>query len=106
MHAVAFEMYPFAKYKQPTRGIYNFVLEEVILVAVWIVLLRIILTPIYPRLEAAGLAPEPFDINALSAFFTLHVTAVVLLIHQFFFMRAPLTIPGPPLGPEEVPPEA
>lgn len=106
MHSVAFEFYPFAKYKQPQRGIYNFILEEIVLTALWIVLLRIILAPIYPKLVATGFAPVPFDINALSAFYTLHVTAVVLLIHQFFFMRAPLSIPGPPLGPDEIPGES
>lgn len=107
MHSVAFEMYPFAKYKQPKRGFYNFILEEIVLTGVWIIILRIILPPVYARMQAAGFAqPQgPFDINALSAFYTLHVTAVVLLIHQFFFMRAPLSIPGPPLGPEEVPGE-
>jgi len=44
------------------------------------------------------------DINLVTAFFTLHVTAIVLLIHNFFYMRVPLSIPGPPLGPEEIPP--
>jgi len=102
MHAVAFEMAPFAKYIQPKRGVLNFILEEVVLVAVWIVALRIILQPINAKLVATGM---PFDINFLSAWFTLHVVAVILLIHQFFFMRTPLSIPAPPLGPEEVPPE-
>jgi len=108
MHAVAFEMFPFAKHIQPKRGFLNFLLEEIILTAAWIVLLRIILTPVYARMvELKFAAPEgPFDINMLSAFFTLHVAAVILLMHQFFFMRAPWSIPGPPLGPEERPPEA
>lgn len=108
MHAVAFEMMPFAKYVQPKRGFYNFILEEIVLTAAWILFLRIILPPIWTRFQSAmdalGLPPGAFDINMLSAFFTLHVTAVFLLIHQFFFMRAPLSIPGPPLGPEELPP--
>lgn len=110
MHAVAFEMVPFAKHIQPRRGLYNFILEEIVLTAVWIVFLRIILIPINVRFQAGlaalGLPPGAMDINMLSAFFTLHVVAVVLLIHQFFLMRVPLSIPGPPLGPEEVPPPA
>lgn len=110
MHSVAFEMYPFAKYIQPRRGAYNFLLEEIVLTAAWIIFLRIILIPVFPRFvagqEALGLPPNALDFNLLSAFFTLHVTAVALLIHQFFFMRAPLSIPGPPLGPEELPPES
>jgi len=105
MHSIAFELAPFAKYAQPKRGVFNFILEEVVLVAVWILVLRVILAPIYAKIVAAGFGPVPFDINAASAFFTLHVTAVVLLVHHFFFMRAPLSIPGPPLGPEEIPPE-
>ena len=106
MHAIAFEMFPFAKYIQPKRGVLNFLLEEVAATAVWIGLLRLILIPIYGRMIDAGLAaPDgPFDMYQLMAFFTLHVTAVMLLIHQFFLMRAPLSIPAPPLGPEELPP--
>lgn len=108
MHSVAFEMNPFAKFIQPKRGFLNFLLEEIVITAVWIVLLRIILMPIMPRFiagqKALGMPPGAMDINMLSAFFTLHVVAVVLLIHQFFFMRTPLSIPGPPLGPEELPP--
>ncbi|BBO85979.1 hypothetical protein DSCO28_65450 [Desulfosarcina ovata subsp. sediminis] len=101
MHAVAFEMTPFAKYIQPKRGLFNFILEEVILVAVWIVALRILLVPINAKLVATGM---PFGIDHMSAWFTLHVVAIILLIHQLFFMRTPLSIPAPPLGPEEVPP--
>jgi hypothetical protein len=102
MHSVAFEFAPFAKYRQPKRGVLNFILEEVVLTFVWIMVLRVILQPMLVKVQAAGL---PFDINQLSAFFTLHVVAVALLIHQFFFMRAPLPIPGPPLGPDQVPGE-
>jgi len=104
IHAVGFEMFPFAGYIQPKRGVLNFLLEEVLLTAVWIALLRVILAPLLTKVQAAGFG-EIFDINALTAFYTLHVVAVVLLLHQFFFMRAPLSIPGPPLGPEEVPPQ-
>jgi len=100
-HSVVFEFYPFAKFKQPKRGVFNFLLEEIVLTAIWILLLRAILSPMVPKLEATGLAG--FDINTLSAFYTLHVTAIAVLVHHFFFMRAPFSIPGPPLGPEEVP---
>lgn len=107
MHAVAFQMFPFAKYTQPKRGAYNFVLEEIVLTAVWIIVLRIILQPVWIRFQAGmnalGLPPHAFDINMLSAFFTLHVAAVVLLIHELFFARVPLAVPTPPLGPEELP---
>ncbi len=102
MHSVAFEMAPFVNCIQPKRGVLCFVLEEIVLTAIWIGVLRILLQPILAKVVAAGL---PFDINQLTAFYTLHVVAVILLIHQFFFMRAPLSIPGPPLGPEQLPGE-
>ncbi|SEM11301.1 hypothetical protein SAMN04489760_104115 [Syntrophus gentianae] len=102
MHSVAFEMAPFAKYIQPKRGVLCFILEEIVVTAIWICLLLVILKPIAAKSAAAGL---PFDIYQVSAFYTLHVVAVILLIHQFFFMRAPLSIPGPPLGPEQLPGE-
>ena len=106
MHSVAFEMFPFAKYIQPKRGLLNFLLEEIVLTAVWIGLLRIILIPVYARMIEVGFAPPkgPFDIYSLMAFFTLHVTAILLLVHHLFLMRLPWSIPGPPLGPEELPP--
>jgi len=70
---------------------------------IWIlILLRVVLQPMLTKSLAAGL---PFDINMLSAFFTLHVAAVTLLVHAFFFMRVPYPIPGPPLGPEQLPGE-
>jgi hypothetical protein len=102
MHSLAFEFFPVATIKQPIRGVYNFIIEEVAVTIVWIVLLRIILQPMLAKSQAAGL---PFDINMLSAFFTLHVAAVALLVHTFFFMRVPYPIPGPPLGPEQLPGE-
>ncbi len=100
MHSVAFELQPCATCIQPKRGVLCFILEEIVITAVWIIVLRIILQPMLAKSQAAGL---PFDINMLTAFFTLHVVAVALLIHHLFFMRAPLPIPGPPLGPEQLP---
>lgn len=101
MHSVAFEMFPFAFNVQPKRGWQNFILEEIVLTGVWIGVTRIILQPMLTKVQAAGL---PIDINLLTAFYTLHATAIVLLVHQFFFMRVPLTIPGPPLAPDQAAP--
>ena len=100
MHSVAFEMYPCTGCIQPKRGWQCFLLEEIALTAVWIAILRVILQPFVAKAQAAGL---PLDINMWTAFYTLHVTALALLVHQFFFLRAPLSIPGPPLGAEELP---
>ncbi len=104
MSSLAFEFYPFAKMKQPARGVGLFVLYQVIVPAIWIVLLRWVLgPPILDHINNAFGGPA-VDINLITAWFTLHVLAIFLLIHNFFFMRVPWSIPGPPLGPEEVPP--
>lgn len=104
MSSLAFEFYPFAKFKQPARGVGLFVLYQVIVPAIWIVLMRWVLGP--PLLDHinTALGGPAMDINQITAFFTLHVLAIFLLIHNFFFMRMPWSIPGPPLGPEELPP--
>jgi len=72
-----------------------------VMVAIWIPVLRVILSPILVKASAAGL---PFDISMISVFYTLHVVAIVLLVHNFFWLKALLTPPNPPIGPEEVPP--
>lgn len=101
MHSLAFDLYPFGRFKQPLRGVANLVLELVCVVA-WIALIRYVLGP--PLLNHINSAfPEPAaDINTITAFITLHALAIVLLVHHFFFLRAPWSPPGPPLGPEEI----
>lgn len=96
-HSVVFNYYPNAKYIQPQRGIYNLI-TVAILVVIWIPLLRVILSPILAKASAAGL---PFDISVISVFYTLHVVAVLLLVHNFFWLKVPFEPPNPPIGPEE-----
>lgn len=95
-HGAIFGYYPFARYKQPRRGILNF-LTEIVLALVWIVLLRTLMQPIASKVQAAGL---PFDINVVSVLYTLHFIALLTLVHNFYFLRAPLPPAGPPLAPE------
>ncbi len=95
-HGAIFGYYPFLKYKQPRRGIYNF-LTEIALSFVWIALLRVLMPPIVAKVQAAGL---PFDINVVSVLYTLHFIALLTLIHNFYFLRAPLAPSGPPPAPE------
>ncbi len=95
-HGAIFGYYPFLKYKQPRRGICNF-FTEIALAFVWIALLRILMPPIVVKVEAAGL---PFDINVVSVLYTLHFIALLTLIHNFYFLRAPLPPSGPPPSPE------
>lgn len=95
-HGAIFGYYPFAKYKQPLRGVCNFC-TEITLAFGWILLLRIMMRPIVAKVQAAGL---PFDINVVSVLYTLHFIALLTLIHNFYFLRSPLPPSGPPPAPE------
>lgn len=95
-HGAIFGYYPFLKYKQPVRGICNF-LMEIGMACAWIALLRVLMQPILVKVQAAGL---PFDINVISVLYTLHFIALLTLIHNFYFLRAPLAPSGPPPSPE------
>ncbi len=95
-HGAIFGYYPFLKFKQPVRGICNF-FTEIALAFVWIALLRLLMQPILAKVQAAGL---PFDINVISVLYTLHFIALLTLIHNFYFLRAPLPPSGPPPAPE------
>lgn len=95
-HGAIFGYYPFLKFKQPLRGICNF-FTEIALALVWIALLRVLMQPIVVKVQAAGL---PFDINVVSVLYTLHFIALLTLIHNFYFLRAPLPPSGPPPSPE------
>ncbi len=95
-HGAIFGYYPFQKFTQPKRGICNF-LTEIVLAFVWIALLRVLMQPIAAKVQAAGL---PFDINVVSVLYTLHFIALLTLIHNFYFLRAPLPPSGPPPAPE------
>ena len=95
-HGAIFGYYPFLKFKQPKRGLCNFA-TEIGLAFVWIALLRLLMHPIAAKVRAAGL---PFDINVVSVLYTLHFIALLTLIHNFYFLRAPLPPSGPPPAPE------
>lgn len=95
-HGAIFGYYPFLKFKQPVRGVCNF-FTEIVMAGVWIALLRVLMQPIVAKVQAAGL---PFDINVVSVLYTLHFIALLTLIHNFYFLRAPLPPSGPPPSPE------
>ena len=100
-HSTIFGFYPNATHIQPVRGIYNLVIVA-IMVIIWIPLLRIILSPILIKTAAAGL---PSDISLISVLYTLHVLAILVLVHNFFWLKTPFTAPSSPIGPEEIPVE-
>jgi hypothetical protein len=95
-HGAIFGYYPFLKFKQPVRGICNF-FTEIALAFVWIAILRVLMKPVVAKVQAVGL---PFDINVVSVLYTLHFIALLTLIHNFYFLRAPLSPSGPPPAPE------
>ncbi|NLT35717.1 MAG: hypothetical protein GXX83_07445 [Gaiellales bacterium] len=107
LSSLIFGFYPFANTKQPLRGLGLFVLYQLIVPAVWIVLLRYVLgPPILHHINTAFTGDPnmgPADINLVTAWFMLHNLAIWALVHNLFFMRVPFAVPGPPLGPEEVP---
>ncbi len=98
-HSVIFGYHPNAKRIQPQRGIYNLAVVAV-MVVIWVPLLRIILVPILAKASAAGI---PFDISIISMLYTLHVVAILLVVHILFWFKMPYAPPGPPIGPEEIP---
>ncbi|CAB9524864.1 expressed unknown protein [Seminavis robusta] len=102
-HTVAFDFWPYHKIRQPLRGLYSFVLSQVIFPFFWIWLCRTMLAPIYDLMVAADpLYSEEFTEHTLIHWFSLHVVTPLLLIHQFFFMRWPFRPAGPMLGPMDV----
>lgn len=95
-HGAIFGYYPFAKFKQPVRGLLNFG-TEIALAFVWIALMRVLMQPIVTKVQAAGL---PFDVNVVGVLYTLHLVALFTLMHNFFFLRAPFPPSGPPPAAE------
>ena len=103
-HAVGFDFWPYHQIRQPLRGLYSFVLTQILFPFFWIWLCRIMLQPIYDIMVQAN--PEVygslFTVYTLIPWFSLHTMAALLIIHQSFFMRWPFAPPGPPLGPMDV----
>lgn len=95
-HGAIFGYYPFAKYRQPVRGMANFA-TEIVLAFAWTALNRVLMAPIVAKVQAAGL---PFDVNVVTVLYTLHLIALFTLMHNFFFLRAPFPPSGPPPAPE------
>jgi hypothetical protein len=104
-HSFVFGYHPNTKHIQPKRGIYNMIIV-VIAVAIWIPLLKVILAPIAAKVVVAGVPVPPFDISVLSMLYTLHVVAILAVVHSLFWFKMPFTPLGPPIGPEEIPPGA
>jgi hypothetical protein len=83
------------KYTHSQRAVSAFVVV-CILVAVWVVVLRVILGPAGEALAAAKL---PADVNILIIYLNLCIVAPALIIHNAFWLRWALTLPTPPGTP-------
>lgn len=84
-----------SKFTGMQRAIMAF-LVECVLVAVWIVVLNIGLGPLAAEVAAKKL---PADINLLMIFHSLCIALPLLIAHNAFWLRWPLTLPMPPGTP-------
>ncbi|WP_347488645.1 hypothetical protein ABDB91_15785 [Desulfoscipio sp. XC116] len=99
--ATAFAYFPNIKQIQPKRGIYNLIVVAA-MVAIWIPLLRFIMTPVLAKANAAGVA---CDISNMIINLPLNLLCIILMLHSSFWFKMPYAPSGPPIGPEEIPPE-
>lgn len=102
-HDIAFDFWPYHKLRQPQRGAYSFALSQIVFPFFWVWLCRSMLQPIYDTMvESNPMYGELFTVHTMIPWYSLHVVAPLLLIHQSFFMRWPFAPPRPPLGPKDV----
>lgn len=90
-----FQFWGITKLTGASRAIAAFVIQ-CILTAIWIPICNVILKPVADSIAAAKL---PADINLLIIYLNLVPLAVLLLMHNAFWLRWPLTLPNPPGTP-------
>ncbi len=83
------------KYTHATRAVLAFVLIGVMATA-WIGIMNVALEPAAARVASAKL---PADINILTVYFNLCILAPVMIAHNAFGLRWPLSLPAPPGTP-------
>jgi len=83
------------KYTHFQRAISAFVVVCA-LVAAWVIVMRLILSPAGDAMAAAKL---PADANILIIYLNLCLVAPALILHNAFWLRWPLTLPTPPGTP-------
>jgi hypothetical protein len=90
-----FQFWGITKLTGLSRAIAAFVIQ-CILAAIWIAICNVILRPFADSIAAAKL---PADINILMIYLNLVPLATLLLVHNAFWLRWPLTLPNPPGTP-------
>jgi hypothetical protein len=94
-HSWHLQFWGVTKFTHFKRAISAFVLQCVI-IAIWILLLKLILGPAAAAIAAAKL---PADVNILILYLNLCIVATALIAHNAFWLRCPLTLPTPPGTP-------
>jgi hypothetical protein len=77
------------------RAISAFIIQCII-IAIWIIIVRLILGPAG---EAVAAAKLPADVNILIIYLNLCIVGPALIAHNAFWLRWPLTLPNPPGTP-------
>jgi hypothetical protein len=92
VHSWMFNLWGATKFTGATRAFVALALQ-IVLAGVWILVARFILGPYAATVAGMNL---PTDINVLTLLFTLDICLPVLIAHNSFWLRAPLTLPMPP----------
>ena len=95
VHSWHLQFWGVTKYTFAKRAFAAFIIQCV-LIAIWIIVLRLILGP---AAEAIAAAKLPADINILIIYLNLCIVAPALIAHNAFWLRWPLTLPNPPGTP-------
>jgi hypothetical protein len=95
IHSWHLQFWGVTKYTFSKRAISAFILQCII-IAVWIIIIRLILGPAASAIAAAKL---PADVNILIIYLNLCILAPALIAHNAFWLRWPLTLPNPPGTP-------
>ena len=92
VHSWMFNLWGATKFTGATRAFVALALQ-IVLAGIWILVARFILGPYAATVAGMNL---PTDINVLTLLFTLDICLPVLIAHNSFWLRAPLTLPMPP----------
>ena len=95
VHSWMFSFWGVTKLTAASRAVAAFVLQ-VILTGGWILFARVVLGPFAAKAAELKL---PVDINVLTLYLSLAVILPILIAHNIFWLRWPLTLPNPPGTP-------
>jgi hypothetical protein len=91
VHSWHFQFWGVTKYTRFKRAVLAFIIQ-IIIIAVWIIIMRLILGPAAKAIEEAKL---PADVNFLIIYVNLCIVGPALIAHNAYWLRWPLTLPTP-----------